>query len=156
MNMKQFKATDGMLTNQKMAQRTALILVTMLKRYGIKVTPYCTDLKPIETVLRASWYVDKIKQAGHTDCIYIGTECGFFVILENCEIMVGQNIMVTDAVTSLVLSCTDFVDGADVCDVWQMFRWHGWADEPYCEDYVAFFEISQFRELLNKLNFINL
>lgn len=145
-----------MVTNQMMVAKTANILANLLKKHGIGVTPYDTTLKPIEKVLRGSWYVDKAKQAGHTDCVYIGTECGFFVVLENCEIMVGQNIMITDAITSLVLSCTDFVDGADVCDVWQMFRWHGWADEPYYEDYVACFEISQLRALLNKLNFINL
>ncbi len=116
-----------------MVAKTANILANLLKKHGIGVTPYDTTLKPIEKVLRGSWYVDKAKQAGHTDCVYIGIECGgFFAVLEDCSIMVGKNIMIADAVTAIIEDYTDFLKNSDIIDVWSLFRWHGWCDEPFC------------------------
>ena len=75
-----------MFTNEKMAENTAHRLAMFLKGKGIEITHYDSTLRPIEKVLRGSWYVKKAKEMGHTDCIHIGLICGgFFAILENWQ-----------------------------------------------------------------------
>ena len=65
-------------------------------------------LRPIDKILRSSWYVDKTKQCGHTDCIYIKIVDeyvnAFFVVLEDGNIMTGGNIFINDAFLSFDMS----------------------------------------------------
>lgn len=139
-----------MITNKRIAANTARRLAMLLKSYGVHVDHYNTDeFKPIEKVLRHSWYVDKVKQMGHTDCIYIGIDGGFFAVLENGQIMTGKNIMILDGISCVVTEiATD-----DPIDAFSNFLWKGFSADEYDDrDYVVVCELSQFRKMLNSLN----
>ena len=91
-------------------EKVAYMLSEYLEKKGIctTITPV---VKPIESTLRWSWYVDKVKQCGHTECMHIDLNnedtidmyntgaCGsaFFVVLEDGSIMTGGNIFINDA-----------------------------------------------------------
>ena len=90
------------MTNKKIATKIAKRLVAYLSAKGI-ATKCDYKYLPIEKILRGSWYVTKVKETGHTDCIYIDVKCGgFFAVLENGEIMTGQNCMIADAVSNII------------------------------------------------------
>ena len=95
-----------MKTTRKVAQQ----LCAYLNEKTIK-TECDFVLRPIDKILRSSWYVDKTKQCGHTDCIYVkvSDDTGeyvnaFFVVLEDGNIMTGGNIFINDAFLSFDMS----------------------------------------------------
>lgn len=139
------------MTNERMAENTARRLADLMRQYGIEVEPYDATLRPIERVLRGSWYVDKVKQMGHTDCIHLGfKDCignFFIVVLEDGHLMTGANCMILDAVSCLTMSVPE--GDVDVNDVfYNHFRWKGYGMD---DDGVVVFELSQLRELMKYL-----
>ena len=88
------------------ATKVARQLCDYLNEKGLK-TECDFVLRPIDKTLRSSWYVDKVKQCGHTDAIHVGIshDCymcnGFFAVLEDGSIMTGGNIMINDAFTAI-------------------------------------------------------
>lgn len=137
-----------MFTNEKMAENTAHRLAMFLKGKGIEITHYDSTLRPIEKVLRGSWYVKKAKEMGHTDCIHIGLICGgFFAILENGQIMTGKNIMICDGISSVVMELSEI----DPIDAFQIFQWKGFNDGDDDDDYVVVTEFSQLKKLIETL-----
>lgn len=93
-----------MITNEKMAVRTAKNIVSLLREKGVKCESDFA-VRAIDETLRNCWYVNKLKQCGATDCIYINlTECGGFLAVTNdCKLMSGMNCMVQDAIYSILL-----------------------------------------------------
>ena len=92
------------MTNEKIATNVANKLVKMLTEMGCetKVSSY----RPISETLRSSWYVKKVKEIGHTDCIYIDVYyddfgMGFFCVLEDGKIMTGENVMISNPFSSI-------------------------------------------------------
>lgn len=140
------------MTNERIAENTARRLANLMRQYGIEVEPYNATLRPIEQVLRSSWYVDKVKQMGHTDCIHMGFNDSignfFIAVLEDGQLMTGANCMIMDAVSSLTMSVPN--RDVDVNDVfYHHFRWKGYGRD---DDGVCVFELSQLRMLLEYLN----
>lgn len=91
---------------RNIATKVARQLCDYLNKKGLK-TECDFVLRSIDMTLRSSWYVDKVKQCGHTDAIHVGISHdyynvnGFFAVLENGDIMTGGNIMINDAFTSI-------------------------------------------------------
>ena len=89
-----------------MATKVARQLCDLLNIKGIK-TESDFVLRPIDEILRDSWYVGKTKQCGHTDCMHVNISYdyfnvyGFFAILEDGKIMTGGNCMISDAFTAI-------------------------------------------------------
>ena len=137
-----------MITNERIAANTTRRFASLLKSYGVYVEPYDADLKPIEKVLRHSWYVDKVKQMGHTDCTCLEIEGGFFAVLENGQIMTGKNIMILDGISAVV----EEISEEDPLDVFTRFDWKGFCDKDSDDDYVVVAEFSQLRKLFKSLN----
>ena len=89
------------MTNEKIATKVAEKLVKFLN--GKEIETSVVSYRPISKVLRSSWYVDKVRQLGYTDCVYVeAKECGFFAVLETGEIMTGGNCMICDAISSVI------------------------------------------------------
>jgi hypothetical protein len=87
-----------MITNERMAIRTAKSLVAFLESKGIETkTDYA--YKPIRKILRECWYVKKLVECGQTECIHIDLpKCsGFIAVTDNCKLMSGNHIMINDA-----------------------------------------------------------
>lgn len=85
---------------RNITENVARQLCGYLNEKGIK-TESDFVLRSIDKTLRGSWYVDKVKQCGHTDCIHIEIDdenyhC-FFVVCEDGTIMTGGNIFIWDA-----------------------------------------------------------
>lgn len=124
----------------KTSERVAYIVCDMLHRIGVKTLSDYKE-KPIKTTLRASWYVDKLLQHGHTDCVHINLDnlCGFLVVTEDGHIMSGSNIMIADAFSCLA---NDFDLPLDpVYDMWT--RCDGF------EDAIIICDLSQFRRFIS-------
>lgn len=87
---------------ENITEKVAFMLSDYLETKGISTT-ISLQIKPIEKVLRSSWYVNKVKQCGHTECIYLALEnedysgSAFFAVLEDGSIMTGGNIFILDA-----------------------------------------------------------
>ena len=85
---------------RNVATKVARQLCDLLNNKGIK-TESDFVLRPIDKTLRFSWYVCKVKQCGHTDCIHVDVSnediYGFFVVLEDGNIMTGGSCMINDA-----------------------------------------------------------
>lgn len=96
-----------MITNEKMAVRTAKNLVKFLNEKGVK----CSSdyrYKPIRKIMRECWYVKKLVECGQTDCIHIDLECGSFILITNdCKLMSGFHVMIQDAIYSIYLEYVD-------------------------------------------------
>lgn len=124
----------------KTSERVAYIVCNMLHKMGIKTLSDYRE-KPIKTTLRGSWYVRKLLEHGHTDCVHIDLDDlrGFIVVTEDGHIMSGSNIMVADAFTCL--AC-DFKlpFGHMSRDMWT--RWDGF------EDAIVICDLRQFRKFL--------
>lgn len=90
------------MDNYKIMTKVSGMLSEYLEMKGINAN-VTFSIKPIEKTLRASWYVDKVKQCGHTECVHISLNggdtygCAFFVVLEDGSIMTGGNIFINDA-----------------------------------------------------------
>lgn len=91
---------------RNVAIKVAHQLCGYLNGKGIK-TESDFVLRPIDRTLRPSWYVDKVKQCGHTDCIYVNVPnvfyniSAFFSVMEDGGIMSGGNVMSIDAFTAI-------------------------------------------------------
>ena len=132
------------MTNERIAIKTAKRLVDYLASKGIKTE---TDLKyrKISDTLRGSWYVDKVKQCGYTDCIHIDVECGgFFAILNTGEIMTGQNVMINDAISNVIY---ELLGTPDYDAFWTL---NIYAEEDWGEDALLIGSLSQIKELIEK------
>lgn len=124
----------------KTSERVAYIVCDMLHRIGVKTLSDYKE-KPIKTTLRASWYVDKLLQRGHTDCVHINLDnlCGFLVVTEDGHIMSGSNIMIADAFSCLA---NDYELPTDpIYDMWT--RWDGF------EDTIIISDLKQFRRFIS-------
>lgn len=88
------------MDNYKIMTKVSGMLSEYLETKGINAN-VTFDIKPIEKTLRSSWYVDKVKQCGHTECVYVDLNDeythAFFVVLEDGSIMTGGNIFISDA-----------------------------------------------------------
>ena len=97
-----------MITNKTIAERTARRLVDYLTSKGIKAE---SDFRfaPIRKVLRDCYYVEKVLECGHTDCLHVGLpDVGsFFAVLEDGRLMSGCHVMIADAVSSIFLEYVD-------------------------------------------------
>ena len=102
------------MNNFNMMQRTAQVICGALEKMGVKVESDFSP-KPIDMILRHSWYVKKAKECGYTHCIHINLDGCFIAVLDNCDIMSGGNFMVMDAFRSIAL---DF--NFDVITVYDM------------------------------------
>ena len=92
------------MTNEKIAQNVANKLVKMLTDMGCETKTF--SYRPIRETLRSSWYVKKVLELGHTDCICIDVDyddffMGFFCVLENGKIMTGENCMISNPFSSI-------------------------------------------------------
>lgn len=89
---------------RNVAAKVARQLCDLLNNKGIK-TESDFVLRPINKTLRHSWYVEKLKQCGHTDCIHVGISnnilSAFFAVTEDGHIMTGGNIMLLDAFAAM-------------------------------------------------------
>ena len=91
---------------RNVAAKVARQLCGLLNNKGIK-TESDFVLRPIDKILRDSWYVGKTKQCGHTDCIHVNISYdyfnvyGFFAVLEDGKIMTGGNCIILDAFSSI-------------------------------------------------------
>ena len=100
------------MTNKKIATNVAKRLVKYLTSLGCDCK--CDySYKPIRETLRNSWYVKKVLEIGHTDCIFIdvdfdGFGMGFFAVLENGEIMTGENCMIKCPFSNLPIEMGNF------------------------------------------------
>ena len=96
-----------MMTNEKMAIRTARNLVKSLNEKGVKCS---SDFKmdKVRNILRESWYVKKLCECGCTECIHINLECGGFIaVTDDCKLMSGFNVMIHDAISNIFLEYVD-------------------------------------------------
>jgi hypothetical protein len=139
-----------MITNERMAVRTAKNLVKFLNKKGAKCS---SDFKykPIRKVLRDSWYVDKLMDCGQTDCIHIDLECGSFLVVTNdCKLMSGQNIMIMDAIYSIF---AEYVEGEwDNELFWKIKGIKSYSDE-WGDNGMELIEPSKFCEWVSSLKF---
>ena len=100
------------MTNKEIATKVAKRLVEYLTNLGCECkTNY--EYKPIQETLRNSWYVKKVLEIGHTDCIFIDVDhddfgMGFFAVLEDGTIMTGENIMIKSPFIMLPPSLGNF------------------------------------------------
>ena len=90
---------------RNVATKVARRLCDLLNDKGIK-TESDFVLRPIDETLRPSWYVDKLKQCGRTDCIHVGISnetilSSFFAVTEDGHIMTGGNVMLLDAFAAM-------------------------------------------------------
>lgn len=90
---------------RNVVEKVARHLCDLLNNKGIKAESDFV-LRPIDKTLRPSWYVGKLKQCGHTDCIHVGISSeailsSFFAVLEDGKIMTGGNCMILDAFAAI-------------------------------------------------------
>ena len=115
-----------MVTNKTIAERIARLSVKYLSTKGIA---FKCDYKfmPIKKILRDSWYVKKICEFGHTDCIFIDLpDAGsFFAVLEDGRLMSGMNLMVQDAIWSIYV---EYVDSEFPYDLFDTLRMDSYSD----------------------------
>ena len=115
----------------KTSERVAYEVADMLHRIGVKTLSDYKE-KPIKTTLRGSWYVRKLLERGHTDCVHIDLDnlCGFIVVTEDGHIMSGSNIMVADA-----FGCIAQDYGLPIEPIYDMWvRWDGFEDSIIVSD----------------------
>lgn len=118
-----------MITNEKMAVRTAKNLVKFLNEKGVKCSSdYC--YKPIRKIMRECWYVKKLVECGQTDCIHIDLECGSFILITNdCKLMSGFNAMIQDAINSIYLEYIDEDCSFEPYDTFRLEKTRFFSDE---------------------------
>ncbi|MBO7731840.1 MAG: hypothetical protein J6S67_04790 [Methanobrevibacter sp.] len=93
---------------RNVAEKVTRQLCDLLNNKGIK-TESDFVLRPIDKTLRPSWYVEKLKQCGFTDCIHVGISDinAFFAVTDDGHIMTGGNFMILDAFAALSI-CEDY------------------------------------------------
>lgn len=100
-------------------KQTAKNLVELLNNYNVFSSSDFT-IRPITQTLRGSWYVGKLIELGYKKCIYINMEGnGFMVVLDDCTIASGENIMILTAFEAMAYTLSDSPDicwWADICD----------------------------------------
>lgn len=135
------------MTNKKIATNVAKKLIEYLSEKGIE-TECDFQYKSIDETLRSSWYVSKVKEVGHTDCIHVDVKCGgFFAILESGEIMTGANVMISDAITSIIYE----LFGEPNYDT-LMANLNVYTEEDYEEDVLLIGTLDKIEFLINKFD----
>ena len=91
-----------MITNKQICERMAKRLVDYLTSKGIEAKSDFA-FKPIRKVLSWCYYVQKVKECGHTDCIHVDLPYAgsFIAVLEDGRLMSGFHLMIQDAIYSI-------------------------------------------------------
>ena len=112
-----------MMTQRDMMFRTARNLCRGLDKYGIKAS-YDQRVASVPETLRGCWYVPKLMQMGVKECIYINLPegDGFFIVTDDCKVATGGNVMIVDAIQSIMI---DIAEVDDYGDYFLRFKWHG-------------------------------
>lgn len=111
--------------NDVLMKQTTEKVIAILENIGITAT---SDLvvRPINKTLRGSWYVNKLHELGYKDCTYINLSSnGFLVVLNDCSIASGENIMIRTAFENIAIELNE--DN----ELWYEFIW----DNPHWKLY---------------------
>lgn len=143
-----------MLTNERMAVRTAKSLVAFLESKGIETkTDYA--YKPIRKILRECWYVKKLVECGQTECIHIDLpKCGSFLVITNdCKLMTGFHVMINDAIQAIYYEYDDSDCGHEPYDTVPYKRCKYYGDEDWGDCGMTIMEPYVFRNWVDSLTF---
>lgn len=93
-------------------KQTAKKLVELLNNYHVFSSSDFV-IRTVKQTLRGSWYVGKLVELGYKKCIYINMEgYGFMVVLDDCTIASGENIMILTAFESMAYELSS---SPDIC-----------------------------------------
>lgn len=85
--------------------------LSVLKNAGVNCKVADNELRPINDVLRDSWYVDELIDRGYTDCIHIELDTdscsGFMAVLNTGELMTGSNAMIPSGLECVIYGICD-------------------------------------------------
>lgn len=116
-----------MITNKQICERMAKRLVDFLNSKGIEAKSDFA-FKPVREVLRWCYYVQKVKECGHTDCIHVDLpDAGSFIaVLEDGRLMSGFHFMIQDAIYCIGVEYLDELADAMEYPV---------LDKSFCDDF---------------------
>ena len=118
-------------------------LCELLNKKGIE-TESEFALEPISDGLRDSWYVRKVLELGHTECIFVDVSCGGFIaVLEDGKIMSGGNHMLNNAFSEIFLELE-----LDFGYLWDLEEYY----DNGKEDELVIGTLEQLEEILDNVN----
>ena len=86
-------------------------LITLLKDNKVLANACENEFKPIDNILRSSWYVNEAIKLGYKNAIHINLNYGFLAIVDNDKIITGSNFMIADGLDGILTDIDDRFDG---------------------------------------------